>query len=231
MTTRKAFERVLDDISTRIVDGTLSAGSALPPERDFASQLGVSRAAVREAIRTLEAQGVIESNVGAGQDSGTRLVPGDATALARILSLHVALGAFNIDDVQETRITLETSNVRLACLYATTEDHNRLKALLQKMSKAPDMAHFNELDTQFHIEIATLGHNQLATDLTLAVRASLERPIHDASLRLPNWNAFRDTLVSQHEEIAQAIISRNSSHAISLIEHHIVTSYAILLQR
>ncbi|MGL5405418.1 MAG: FadR/GntR family transcriptional regulator [Propionibacteriaceae bacterium] len=231
MTTRKAFERVLDDISTRIANGTLSAGSALPAERDFATQLGVSRSAVREAIRTLEAQGVIEANVGAGHDSGTRLVPGDATALARILSLHVALGTFDIDDVQETRITLETSNVKLACIHATPEDHQRLQTLLQQMNKAPDMARFNELDTQFHIEIATLGHNQLATDLTLAVRASLERPIHDASLQLPDWDSFRDTLVSQHEEIAKAIISRNSSHAISLIEHHIVTSYTILSQR
>ena len=68
---RRTHELVLQSVEEQIVAGNLRVGDRLPPERDFAAQLGVSRSSVREAVRILEAQGVLTSAVGTGPDSGT----------------------------------------------------------------------------------------------------------------------------------------------------------------
>ena len=84
---------VLHHIEEELLAGRYRVGSTLPAERDFATQLAVSRAAVREAIRALEAQGVLDPSVGAGPRSGTR-VTSRHTALSRLVKLHVALGKY-----------------------------------------------------------------------------------------------------------------------------------------
>ena len=71
MTTLKAYEIVLRWVEERILGGVLEVGDTLPAERELARVLDVSRAAVREAVRTLEAQGVVRSSVGAGGTGGT----------------------------------------------------------------------------------------------------------------------------------------------------------------
>src|SRR5471030_1450112 len=131
----RTYELVLDRIETQIVSGALRAGERLPPERELASLLGVSRPAVREALRILEAEGAVRSHVGKGPDSGTTIdrVPSDA--LARLLRLHVALGSFPIKDVVETRVALERCSVVLACRNARPQDLVRMKANLLAMDE------------------------------------------------------------------------------------------------
>ncbi len=70
VTRSRSHELVLDQIEEQILAGTLRVGDRLPGERDLASHLQVSRSAVREAIRALEAQGVVRSAVGSGKDAG-----------------------------------------------------------------------------------------------------------------------------------------------------------------
>src|SRR5665647_1450203 len=100
----RTYELVLQNIEAQIVSGALRAGERLPPERELAELLGVSRPAVREALRVLEAQGVVRSQVGQGPGSGTTIdrVPSDA--LARLLRLHVALGSFPLADAGGNRL-------------------------------------------------------------------------------------------------------------------------------
>ena len=114
----RTYELVLQRIEAQIVSGALRAGERLPPERELADLLGVSRPAVREALRVLEAQGAVRSQVGQGPGSGTIIdrVPSDA--LTRLLRLHVSLGSFPLSDVIETRVTLERSIALLVCRNA-----------------------------------------------------------------------------------------------------------------
>jgi GntR family transcriptional regulator, transcriptional repressor for pyruvate dehydrogenase complex len=225
----KAYEVVLAHIENGIIEGTLREGSPLPSERDLAVNLKVSRTAVREAIRSLEAQGLITSSVGAGPDGGTRIAASHSRALGKLLRLHVALGLFPYDDVVEARITLERSSAALAARHATTGDKQRLRAMLTAMS-SPNLTieTFNELDTDFHLLIASLSHNQLVGDLTSAVRESLRRPIREASEGLDDWEGFRQDLMRQHGRIYEAIASGDPDLAATVIESHIRTAYAIL---
>src|SRR5471030_464217 len=174
----RTYELVLQSIETQIVSGALRAGERLPPERELAELLGVSRPAVREALRVLEAQGAVRSQVGNGPDSGTTIdrVPRDA--LARLLRLHVALGSFPFEDVVETRVVLERSSVILACRNADPQDLARMQAALLAMDERKvDRETFNQHDTDFHSALADAAGNRLMSDVTLAIRESVRMPI------------------------------------------------------
>jgi len=84
---RKAHRIALDHIEASLLNGKYKVGAKLPPERDLARELGVSRGAVREAIRVLQAQGILESHPGPGR--GTRIIAGHTEALGRLFRLHL----------------------------------------------------------------------------------------------------------------------------------------------
>jgi len=223
----RTYELVLDSIETQIVSGALRAGERLPPERELAAMLGVSRPAVREALRILEAQGAVRSQVGAGPDSGTTIdrVPRDA--LARLLRLHVALGSFPIEDVIETRVTLERSSVVLACRNATPEDFALMRAALLAMDEPEiDVETFNQVDTDFHVALADAGGNRLMSDVTGAIRESVRMPILTSMSALPQagkdgWPRVRDGLRADHHAIFTAVESGQAEQAAERLEAHI----------
>lgn len=223
----RTYELVLDRIETEIVNGTLRAGERLPPERELAAMLGVSRPAVREALRILEAQGAVRSQVGTGPDSGTTIdrVPRDA--LARLLRLHVALGSFPIEDVIETRVTLERSSVVLACRNARSEDLELMRAALLAMDEPEmDIETFNQVDTDFHVALADAGGNRLMSDVTRAIRESVRMPILTSMSALPQageegWPRVRDGLRADHHAIFTAVEGGQAKLAAEQVEAHI----------
>lgn len=225
----KAYELVQRHIEEQILDGTLTSGSLLPPERELAVELEVSRTAVREALRTLQAQGVVTSQVGAGPDSGTRISDHYTPTVANALKLHVALSHFPIDDVVETRIILEKESVRLASQRATADDLEAMGEMLAEMAD-PDLQldRFNRLDASFHVRIAEVAGNSLSAMLTSSVRHALAVPIKKASEQMPDYKQFRRNLIRQHRRIFEAIASKDAERAVELVEDHIRTAYAIL---
>lgn len=223
----RTYELVLDRIETQIVNGALRAGQRLPPERELAALLGVSRPAVREALRILEAQGVVRSRVGTGPDSGTTIdrVPSDA--LARLLRLHVALGSFPLDDVIETRVALERSSVVLACRHPGERNLARMRAALQAMDE-PEISReqFNQWDTDFHVALADAGGNRLMSDVTRAIRESVRMPILATMTAMPDtgthsWPRILDGLRADHHAIFAAVEAGQADQAADRVESHI----------
>lgn len=222
----QAFELVLDWVDSQILEGRLRVGDRLPAERELAATLEVSRAAVREAVRTLQAQGVVRSSVGAGAAGGTTITSVPSRALSRLLRLHVALATLPLPDVIEVRITLERLSVRLASSNATKEDLATLRGLLEEMDD-PDMdrADFNECDTAFHVALATAAGNRLATDLTAAIRESMRLPILDRFRELTSWEAVAPRLREDHEAIYAAVARGDADDAARLTETHIRSAW------
>lgn len=223
----RTYELVLQSIETQIVSGALRAGQRLPPERELAELLGVSRPAVREALRVLEAQGAVRSRVGQGPGSGTTIdrVPRDA--LARLLRLHVALGSFALEDVVETRVTLERSIAVLACRKAKPANLATMRAALLAMD-APDVDRelFNQWDTDFHVALAEAGGNRLMSDVTRAIRESVRMPILVAMSAMPEsgesgWLRVREGLRADHHAIFEAVEAGLAAQAGDLLEAHI----------
>ena len=230
----RTYELVLERIESQIVSGALSVGERLPPERELAELLGVSRPAVREALRVLEAQGAVRSQVGQGPGSGTTIDRLPSDALARLLRLHVALGSFPLADVIETRVTLERSMAALACRNASPQNLERMRAALLAMDE-PDVTRetFNQLDIEFHVEIAEAGGNRLMSDVTRAIRESVRLPFLDAVTAMPDdgefgWPRMLERLRGDHHAVFAAIEAGQGEQAADLVAGHIHGFYVNL---
>jgi GntR family transcriptional repressor for pyruvate dehydrogenase complex len=218
----KTYQLVLDRIEEQILTGELRVGDRLPPERDLASLLGVSRSAVREAIRALQAQGVLHSTVGNGPESGTVVSGSSGEALTRLLRLHVGLANFPIHDIVEARVMLERWSVKLAATNATVADLEGMRALLTAMEDPAVLrATFNDLDTAFHVAVAEAGGSRLVADLTSAVRGSLRYSLLSAFEGSPDWGSVVDELRTEHRTIYDRIAAGDGLGAADLIETHV----------
>ncbi|GAA4881039.1 FadR/GntR family transcriptional regulator [Saccharopolyspora cebuensis] len=224
----RTYELVIDRIEEQIVGGQLGVGDRLPPERELAQMLGVSRAAVREAFRALEAQGVLRMAVGTGPDSGTTVAALTSQALTRLLRLHVGLANFPLRDVVEARVALERASARSAAQGASAEDLAELDAMLAEMDDPElDRDRFNELDTAFHVGLAEAGGNRLVADMTTAIRESLRRPLRQAFHDLGDaWEVIAAGLREDHRRIVAALREGDADLAEQRVEEHIRGFYA-----
>ncbi len=221
-----AYEVVLRHVEAGILAGTHRPGDQLPTERDLATQLAVSRSAVREAMRVLQTQGLITSSTGPGR--GTRIAPARGDALARIFQLHLMLSDAGTADLTETRIALERSSAALAAQRTSPRSIRKLRSLVTAMDDADQVDEFNDLDTQFHVQIARTGQSELIADLTVAIRHAVRGAIRAASAALPDWPEHRNQLLREHSEILAAIESGDPVSAANLVEQHIRRAYVTL---
>lgn len=225
----RAYKQVVQWVEEQILGGTAKVGDRLPAERDVAAQLAVSRAAVREAMRTLEAQGVVRSGVGSGEHAGTVVSALPSEALTRLLRLHVALNNFAMDDVVAARVMLERSSAALAAGHASPEALAAVAAPLAAMTDEVDRLGFNDLDTAFHIAIAEAGGNRLVADMTIAIREAMRHPILAELEQLGSrWPAVRTRLTEEHRAIHDAIAAGDPDRAAALMEEHIHSSRRLL---
>ncbi|WP_308467016.1 FadR/GntR family transcriptional regulator [Rathayibacter soli] len=107
----RAWETVLQSIEAALLDGRLRPGDHLPPERALASELGVGRSSVREAVRVLEVLGLIRTATGSGPSAGAIIVATPSGGMSALMRLQVAAQGFAVEDVVATRLLLETSIV------------------------------------------------------------------------------------------------------------------------
>lgn len=226
----RSHELVLDQIEEQILAGTLKVGDRLPGERDLAAHLQVSRPAVREAIRSLEAQGVVRSSVGSGKDAGTVVSAMPSQALTRLLRLHVALANFALDDVVDARVMLERSSAALAAEHATPADLATMREALEGMEvDGVGQERFNDLDTAFHVAIAEASGNRLVADMTIALRDSMRLPIlHALRLLGEEWEAVADRLRADHRAIYAAIEDGEGALAAERVDEHIRSAHRAL---
>ncbi|MGE0829870.1 MAG: FadR/GntR family transcriptional regulator [Hyphomonadaceae bacterium] len=117
---KRVFEDIYDSIRKDLAEGVLKPGDKLPAERDLAVQLGFSRSAVREALRALEASGIVHLQKGV---TGGAYIRGgeDRGPIRRSLQDIVMLGAIPLSDVMAVRSLLVSQAVRLACRNMTDE--------------------------------------------------------------------------------------------------------------
>src|SRR5438552_1106228 len=120
VTVAPAPSRLAAQIRTAIGTGQLKEGSRLPPERELAEQFGVSRVTVRDALRALEAMGLIEVRVGAR--GGAFVTVPSGSVMGQTMSDMMMMQALSPDDIVEARLVVELGTVTLACGRATEED-------------------------------------------------------------------------------------------------------------
>lgn len=215
----RGFDQALTHIEEGILSGAYPLGSQLPTERTLAGELNVSRGAVREAIRALQAQGILVS--GSGRGHGTRVRGEHVGAIGRILQLQLALRVLDIDDLTDTRVALERAAIRHAAHTRDAASLDRARTCYEAMCRARTPDEFNDLDTSFHEALAHSGGNRLLIDLAVAIRRSLARPIHIAETVVDDWEPLRLQLNAQHLAMLEAVCAGRGEEGERLVEDHI----------
>ena len=148
----------------------LSAGDRLPSERELASAFGVGRAAVREALKSLDILGVVDIRPG----SGTFLVPPDSEFLPKMLELGLLLGEKTVTEVVETRALLEVAIARLAAERRDEDDLTDLEQIVRSMATEVDNPDaFADLDIAFHLRLAKSTKNRTLSSMLSSVQSLL----------------------------------------------------------
>ncbi len=222
---RRAFEQILLQVEQGIMDGSIQVGGRLPPERELATLFGVSRASVREALRVLETFGVLVARRGSGPSAGSVVSDGARMGLQSALRMHVGLLRIPTSDIVEVRSALEAEAARCAALRAEPGEIERLHHILQKMPTTETAFEFNELDTDFHVQLASISHNALLPVLMEAIRGAIQEEMVKSFARLRDWKSTRDRLITEHEGIVRVIEEGNDGAAAQAVVNHISGFY------
>lgn len=221
----RTHEQVMAEIENRLASGSLKAGDRLPPERQFAEALGVSRGAVREALRILEAIGVVEAGTGSGPSSGSVIVTDSIAGMAMVLRIHLQLASFTQDNLVEVRLLIEQLAARKSAENATADDIADLRSLVEQMRGVHTTATYNELDTAFHVRIVRSSGNGLAAVLMASLREALRHVMVTAFEGLDDPAATMRKLTDEHAAITDAIAARDGDRAAELVAKHILGFY------
>src|SRR4051794_20250670 len=154
----RASSSIADQIRQAILTGKLDQGDRLPPERELAEQFGVSRVTVRDALRALEAMGLIEVRVGAR--GGAFVTVPTGSIVGQTMSDMMMMSAITPEDIVEARLVVELGTVTLACARATQEDLDALNDLAKRSQAAlAAKTYTRELSWDFHALVAKAAHN------------------------------------------------------------------------
>lgn len=169
----RAWEIVLAYVEKRLADGTSQAGDHLPPERVLATELGVARSSVREAIRVLEVMGLVRTQSGSGPRSGAILLPRPAGGIELLMRLHLAAHGFAVPDVVRMRILLETAVVDDLARRSNRIDLAHAAALLDAMDEPQPRESFLTSDAEFHLALADASGNTVIAATMTGLRTSI----------------------------------------------------------
>src|SRR5882672_2400210 len=161
--TSRLYEQIVEQIEESILKGALKPGDQLPAERELAVRFGVSRTAVREAIKALHEKGLVEAYSG----RGTFITDGTSRAIRQSLDLMLKIGqADNSIHLEEVREILEPE---IAALAATRIEEGQLSMMREAIAvmdrQRQDPAAYIEADLDFHLALAEAAANPLILSL------------------------------------------------------------------
>jgi DNA-binding FadR family transcriptional regulator len=227
----RAHEVVLQRIEDDLSSGALAVGDRLPGERVLAETLSVSRPSVREAIRVLEAMGVVRTAVGSGPEAGAIVVADPASSIGAALRLHSATRHLPIGDLVGTRVLLETWALREAVERVRRPDVTALEAMLTAMDDptlSPNDFHLRDAD--FHVALTALAGNAVVAAMMAALRDSIHGYVMNGVARLEDWPMVADNLRCEHRGIVAALGRGHGAKAAELAKAHIIGYFELIKQ-
>jgi GntR family transcriptional repressor for pyruvate dehydrogenase complex len=213
--TSRLYEQIVEQIEDSILKGALKPGDQLPAERELAVRFGVSRTAVREAIKALHEKGLVEAYSG----RGTFITDGTSRAIRQSLDLMLKIGqADNSIHLEEVREILEPE---IAALAATRIEESQLAmmreaiAVMDRQRLEPEA--YIEADLDFHLALAEAAANPLI----LSLIDSIVGLLREQRIRIFEVEGGPDRGQVHHRRILQAVESRNMVSAREAMRAHL----------
>jgi GntR family transcriptional repressor for pyruvate dehydrogenase complex len=216
-TKARLVDRVVSEVQSLIIDGRLEPGMKLPPEREFAEQIGVSRTVVREAVRILATKGLLETKPGVG--TIVRQVTRDQ--VVEPLGMLLQTQGISLENLHHVRSILEVEIAGLAALQATERDIAELSRIIAEMEVAVDAPEvFVARDADFHQTLAKMSHNPLLAvlldsirDLMQEVRLLVHRHPHLYEIVMPGHHRIMERVIAKDPEGARQAMQEHLEHA------------------
>ncbi len=208
-------DQTLEQIKNYILSGVVPLGERLPSERALADVLGVGRYSVREALKVLEAVGLLESRVG----EGTFLTTNTGASFGRILGLSLATWGGTIIELLDARKMIEVEAARAAAERATREQNRRIEIELRAMHANMDrVREYLKADMNFHRRIGEASQNAIISQFVNNLIDLLEEVMQEThSDSLPALAEGGGT----HQAIFDAIARGDADAAGDLMRDHI----------
>lgn len=215
---RRGFEIILDRLEAALLTGELSVGDRLPGEREMAAGFGVSRTSVREAVRVLEALGLVEVRRGA-EGASLRRQPGDV--FSDLLRLHLALGHYDRRSVVEFRTSLESWAAAEAARKHDPALLAELETIVKRMAdERLDPVAFHALDVEFHESLIDASGNGLAALALRGCRTVNRQAMLDGMVG-GAWPDTRTDLHQDHKALLDQIADGSPDAAAHAVKEHI----------
>ncbi|HVR78629.1 MAG TPA: FadR/GntR family transcriptional regulator [Acidimicrobiia bacterium] len=226
--TGRVSDAIVDQVKMAIREGKLTPGDRLPPERELTKMFGVSRVAVRDALRLLEASGLIEVKVGA-TGGAVVTIPG-SNEIAESISNMLLIRSTTPQEVTEARLVLETGVIRLACERADETDVADLDEICDRAGRllASEAEYDVALSAEFHSRVAAATHNKVIT----ALIASLHQPLEDSLRQARDVDPAMGRIgTEEHRELVRAIEARDADKAEDIMRRHLFRTAVRLATR
>lgn len=218
VTSRRASSGIVDQVKELIRAGRLGPGDQLPSERQLSESLGVSRVTVRDALRTLEAVGLVTVRVGAS--GGAFITDPGSSHLAEGLANRLSLRAISPDALTEARSIIELGLLPTVCERATDDDLAELDALCADAEQAlqAGAGYDPRHSVAFHVRLAQASHNAVLAMIVESMHGPLLESLVVARQVAPGMGA-RGT--AEHREIVQAVRQRDADRAQAILDEHL----------
>ncbi|MGH3440218.1 MAG: FadR/GntR family transcriptional regulator [Sciscionella sp.] len=208
----------MTQVRALIRDGQLTPGARLPAERDLCERFGVSRVTVREALRILEASGLVAIKVGAR--GGAFITSPSSDRVGRGIEDYLTLSpSITASEVTEARFVLELGIVPIVCQRATEEDIEELLALCDRADKAVAEDRYTmDMSAEFHVRVAQLAHNRAIAMLLHPFHGPLLHSMREAREVAPVMGVRG---VKEHRRFVEAVRARDVGKATEVMRTHL----------
>jgi GntR family transcriptional regulator, transcriptional repressor for pyruvate dehydrogenase complex len=210
-------EAIVEQIRALIRGNRLRPGDRLPSERELCERLGVSRVTVREALRVLEAGGLVEIRVGARGGAFVTTPSSDrlGEGLADLINLAPVTGA----EVTEARQVFELGIIPIVVERATDEDIEELRAMIRAHQEALRRSEYTmAMSAQFHIRVGACTHNAAIEMLVHSFHGPLLMSLREAATAAPLMGQRGS---AEHRDFVEAVAERDAEKATAIMSRHI----------
>ena len=213
----KPHDLLADQLREAILRGEISEGETLPPERALVEQTGLSRGAVREALRVLAVEGLVQTRP--GRFGGNVVTLPGTESMANSISQFVRGRQLPLRTLHETREALEPALARLAAVHRTEEDVRTLAVLHEELiGSANNFQQFSQANIKWHNAVARASGNELLAGVLYAISYGVA-----VSTTTEEYDTMdtRNQVIRIHAQINAAIEARNPDLAEKRMRQHI----------
>jgi GntR family transcriptional repressor for pyruvate dehydrogenase complex len=216
----KVSEAIVGQLEEMILNGVLKAGDKLPPERELAQQLEVSRPSLREALVIMEAKGLLQVRRGGGAYVCDVVAHTVTDPLLHLLKRR----AETTFDVLELRVALEEVAAYFAALRVSDADRQILQhrwAALEASYEDFDLAENAEADVEYHMAVADASHNVALALVMRGLFNLLRSTIKDNLEKIYSEPGSIDLVRNQHRQILDAVLTGQADAARQAAHTHL----------